>query len=169
MRRSRRGRSLTTEAATSLTRKPEPETRATLHGLVEARLVEERGQVKGRTWHLSAAAYRALGDKEAYVRQRGFEPLQQEQMVLEYVEKHVRITRREVAGLCRIASHQARDLLGRLVARGDLGMQGATKGAFYERPLTYLEDSNSGVSRSKKTPIAPIGDSPAPGTGAVEP
>ena len=162
MGRSRQGRSLTTEAATSLTRKPEPETRATLHGLVEAGLVEERGQMKGRTWHLSAAAYRALGDKEAYVRQQNFEPLQQEQMVLQYVGKHGRTTRREVAGLCRIASHQARDLLGRLVAREELDLKGVTTGAFYERPLNYLEDSKSGVSRSKKSPIVPIGGGATP-------
>ena len=102
-------------------------------------------------------------------RGRSDESLQQEQMVLQYVEKHGRITRREVAGLCRIASHQARDLLGRLVARGELRMQGATKGAFYEPPLKYLEPSKSAASDSKRTSIAPMGDGPAPGTGAVEP
>ncbi len=134
-------RSLATEDAARLVQKPEAETRATLHRLVEAGLVEERGQKKGRTWHLSAAAYRALGDKAAYVRQRGFEPLQQEQMVLQYVEKHGRITRREAADLCRIASHQARDLLARLVERGELSRHGAKKGAFYERASKYMDDS----------------------------
>jgi hypothetical protein len=53
--------------------------------LVEAGLVEPRGERKGRTWHLSAATYRRLGQPAAYVRQRGFEPLQQEQMVLQSV------------------------------------------------------------------------------------
>ena len=33
-----------------------------------------------------------------------------------------------------VASHQARDLLGRLVGRGKLVLKGATNGAFYERP-----------------------------------
>ena len=126
-------RSLTTEDAARLTQKPEAETGAALHRLVEAGLVEERGQKKGRTWHLSAAAYRALGDKAAYVRQRGFESLQQEQMVLQFVEKHGRITRREAAELCRIASYQARDLLARLTRRGELSMRGVKKGTFYER------------------------------------
>lgn len=117
-------RSLTTVDAASLTQKPETETRATLHGLVEAGLIEERGQKKGRTWHLSAAAYRALGDKAAYVRQRGFEPLQQEQMVLQYVEKHGRITRREVAGLCRVSGPQAYRLLDRLEKQGRIKREG---------------------------------------------
>jgi ATP-dependent DNA helicase RecG len=70
-----RERNLTTEDAADLTQKPEADTRSTFHRLVEAGLVEERGLKRGRTWHLSAAAYRALGDKAAYVRQRGFEPL----------------------------------------------------------------------------------------------
>ena len=128
-----RDRSFVTEGAARLVQKPEADARATLHRLVEAGLAEERGQKRGRTWHLSAAAYRALGDKAGYVRQRGFEPLQQEQMVLQNVDKHGRITRREAAELCRVASHQARDLLGRLVGRGKLVLKGARKGAFYER------------------------------------
>jgi ATP-dependent DNA helicase RecG len=148
-------RSVATEDAARLTQKPEAGTRATLHRLVEAGLVEERGQKKGRTWHLSAAAYRALGDKAAYVRQRGFEPLQQEQMVLQYVEKHGRITRREAAELCRLASHQARDLLARLVQRGEVSMRGVKKGAFYERASKYMEDSKSAHAISKKSPNAP--------------
>jgi ATP-dependent DNA helicase RecG len=117
-------RSLATEDAARLTQKPEAETRATLHRLVEAGLIEERGQKKGRTWHLSAAAYRALGDKAAYVRQRGFEPLQQEQMVLQYVEKHGRITRKEAAELCRISGPQAYRLLDRLAEQGLLAREG---------------------------------------------
>jgi len=145
-------RSVTTDDAARLVQKPEVQTRAALHRLVEAGLVEERGQKRGRSWHLSAATYRLLGDKAGYVRQRGFEPLQQEQMVLQYVEKHGRITRREAAELCRIASHQARDLLARLCARGELVMRGRGKGAFYERGARSMESSISTPETSKKTP-----------------
>lgn len=126
-------RSLTTDDAAHLLQKPEVETRAALHALVEAGLVEERGQKKGRTWHLAAAVYRLLGDKAGYVRQRGFEPLQQEQMVLQYVEKHGGITRREAADLCRIGPYQATRLLSRLVDDGRLVRHGTRKGAWYER------------------------------------
>lgn len=118
-------RSLTTDDAARLVQKPESQTRAALHRLVDAGLVEERGQKKGRTWHLSAATYRLLGDKAGYVRQRGFEPLQQEQMVLQYVEKHGRITRREAAELCRITGPQAYRLLDRLAQRGLVEREGA--------------------------------------------
>jgi ATP-dependent DNA helicase RecG len=99
---------------------------------VEAGLIEERGQKKGRTWHLSAATYRLLGDKAGYVRQRGFEPLQQQQMVLQYVEKHGRITRKEAAELCRLSPDQAYRLLTRLAEEGRIVRYGSKKGAWYE-------------------------------------
>ncbi len=145
-------RELGTDESARLLQRPEAEARAVLHRLVEAGLIEERGQKKGRTWHLSAAVYRLLGDKVAYVRSRGFEPLQQEQMVLQYVEKHGRITRREAAQLCRIASHQARDLLARLCIRGKLVMRGRGKGVFYERGAKNMEGSISAPKDSKRTP-----------------
>lgn len=117
-------RRLTTEEAARLTQKPETEARAALNRLVEAGLVESRGERKGRTWHLAAAVYRRLGEPAAYVRQRGFEPLQQEQMVLQYVEKHGRITRREAADLCRITGPQAYRLLDRLARKGLIEREG---------------------------------------------
>jgi ATP-dependent DNA helicase RecG len=126
-------RTLATSDAAHLIQKPDGDARAVLHRLVEGGFVEERGQKKGRTWHLSAATYRALGDKAAYVRQRGFEPLQQEQMVLQYVAKHGRITRSEVADLCRLGPHQASRLLARLVRHRQLTRHGVRKAAWYER------------------------------------
>lgn len=128
-------RSLTTEQATRLIQKSETETRAILRQLVESGLVEERGQKKGRAWHFSAATYRALGEKAAYVHQRGFEPLQQEQMVLQYVEKHGRISRREAAELCRIGPYQATRLLTRLVNDGRLSRHGERKATWYKRGI----------------------------------
>ena len=67
------------------------------------------------------------------MRQRGFEPLQQEQMVLQYVQAHGRITRREVAELCQISPDQAYRLLKRLTGQGKLKRHGMKKGAWYGR------------------------------------
>lgn len=119
-----RERRFTAPEAARLIQKSEREARSVLEHLVEAGLVEARGERKGRTYHLSAVTYRRLGEQAAYVRQRGFEPLQQEQMVLQYVEKHGRITRREVAELCRTSGPQAYRLLDRLVDRGFLERDG---------------------------------------------
>ncbi len=126
-------RRLTTEEAARLIQKPEAEARGRLQRLVEAGLAEARGERKGRSWHLAAATYRRLGEKAAYVHQRGFEPVQQEQMVLQYVEKHGRITRAEAAGLCKLSPDQAYRLLQRLTESGRLTRHGTKKGAWYER------------------------------------
>jgi len=126
-------RRLTTEEAARLTQKPESEVRVVLNRLVEAGLVEPRGERKGRTWHLSAATYRRLGHPAAYVRQRGFEPLQQEQMVLQYVDKFGRITREETCTLCQVGPYQAYRLLKSMVEKGLLIAKGQKKARYYER------------------------------------
>lgn len=118
--------------AVGLTQRGEGEARASLEHLVEAGLLEARGERRGRTYHLSAALYRRLGEPGAYVRVRGFEPLQQEQMVLQYVQTHGRITRREAAELCQISGPQATRLLGRLSRTGPLVRRGQRRGTYYE-------------------------------------
>ncbi|MDD3581158.1 MAG: ATP-binding protein [Desulfobacca sp.] len=125
-------RRLTIAEVTHTIQKGEVEARGVLERLVEMGLVEGRGEARGRVYHLSAATYRRLGEKSAYVRTRGFEPLQQEQMILQYIEKHGRITRREVAELCRLSPDQAKHLLKRLVRTTRLIKHGKFKGAWYE-------------------------------------
>ena len=125
-------RRLTTDEASALILKPQAEARGSLQLLVEAGLIESPGERNGRTWHLSAAAYRRLGERAAYVRQRGFEPIQQEQMVLQYVAKHGRITRREAADLCQLNPMQAYRLLKKLERLGKIErVSGSTKGTRY--------------------------------------
>ncbi len=65
----------------------------------------------------------------AYVRQRDFEPVQQEQMVLQFVEKHSRTTRAEAAELWNLSPDQAYRLLQRLTEIGRLTRHGTKKGA----------------------------------------
>lgn len=127
-------RQITTQEGAALIQKPEADARSQLQRLVEVGLVEPRGERKGRSWHLSQSTYERLDDKAAYVRQRGFEPLQQEQMILQYVDAHGRIRRRDAADLCRLGPSQASRLLRRLVDRGELEMHGKWKGVFYARP-----------------------------------
>jgi len=43
--------------------------------------------------------------------------------------------KREAADLCRLAPPQARRVLRALVARGELVLRGARRGAYYERPI----------------------------------
>ena len=117
----------------ALIQKDQTAARQVLERLVEAGLAEPRGTRKNRVFHLSAAVYRRIGQPAAYVRQRGFEPLQQEQMVLQYVQSHGRINRGQVSDLCQISPYQATRLLARLVKQGRLVLKGKMKGAYYER------------------------------------
>lgn len=78
--------------------------RAALGLLVEGGLLEASGEGKARAYH----------------RTHGFEPLQWEQMVLQYVEKRGEISRAEVAQLCHISGPQAYRLLKKLEGKGHL-------------------------------------------------
>jgi ATP-dependent DNA helicase RecG len=77
--------------------------------------------------------YRQLGQHAGYVRQAGFDPLQQEEMVKRYVREHGSIRRSDVVELCRLGADQAKRLLARLVEAGALVRVGEGKGSRYER------------------------------------
>lgn len=134
----RRERRLTSARAAELLQVGLHEARATLNDLVERGLLEGRGEKRGRTYHLSAALYRRLGERSAYVRIRGFDRLQQEQMVLTYVREHGSIRRAEAADLCQSSPAAAGALLRMLRQAGRLEMRGARKGARY-----YLRESGT--------------------------
>lgn len=130
----RRETGLSTSEAAALLQKTEAQTRAALARMVEIGLVEARGSGRGRRYHLTAGVHRALDEAAAYVRIRPFDALQQEQMVLAYVDAHGAITRAQAADLCLLAPRQASDLLRRLSERGDLVIRGERRGAHYTRP-----------------------------------
>jgi len=131
--------------------KPEAEARARLHSLVERGLVEARGGGRARTYHLSSAAYRRLGRKSEYVRQRGFEPLQQEAMVMQYARTHGRITRSDAAALCQISSEEAKNILRRLAREGRLRLHGERRTAYYT-PQSLDVGQNKHESLQKHRP-----------------
>lgn len=103
----------------------------TLEALTEAGLVEAHGTARGRSYTLSAAVYRVAGDKAGYTRQAGFTSIQHEQMVLSYVRQHGQIRRADVMELCRISEGQAKELLRKLKARGELVQHGDRRAAYY--------------------------------------
>lgn len=131
--RLRDERRLSTAELGKSVQKPENLVRANLEKLVEAGMVEAHGAGRGRTYTLSAKVYQRAGQKVAYVRQAGFDPIQQEQMVLSYIDKHGSIKRSDVVELCHLTPDQAYKLLARLKKRGAIEQIGERKGAFYER------------------------------------
>lgn len=126
-----RERDIDTPQAAQLTQLPESEARAALESLVEAGLLERRGARRARTYHLSASIYREMGKPAAYVRTRGFERPQMEQMILQYVEAHGQIARRDVVELCRVSANQAGYLLKTMVEKDYLKLEGHGRNAYY--------------------------------------
>ncbi|MCC7078888.1 MAG: putative DNA binding domain-containing protein [Acidimicrobiia bacterium] len=126
-------RRITTAEAATLLQEDTGSVRGVLNRMVDAGLLEARGERKGRVWMLAPALYEAIGEGSGYVRGRGFDAIQQEQMILQYVEAYGSITRGQAAELCRVKPEQARRVLKRLTERGDLGLVGEKRGARYER------------------------------------
>jgi ATP-dependent DNA helicase RecG len=131
--RLREERRLTTADLAPSVQKPETSVRATMEKLVETGFLEPHGTGRGRTYTLSAALYRKAGRKSEYIRQAGFAPIQQEQMVLNYIDKHNSIKRADVMELCHLTQDQAYKLLLRLKKQGEIVQIGERKGAIYKR------------------------------------
>ncbi|MDP2232280.1 MAG: ATP-binding protein, partial [Actinomycetota bacterium] len=121
-------------AVASVMQKSHAAARSVLEGLVERGLVEARGSRRAREYMLSAALYRRLHIESDYVRGRGFDRIQHEQMVLTYVREHGRIARSQVADLCGMTSSQAKRLLSRMVEDGALELRGEKRTSHYVIP-----------------------------------
>lgn len=126
-----RERRIDTPTLAHALQRDEAAARTTLERLVEAGLVEAHGIKKGRTYTLSPSVYRETGQPQEYVRQAGFDPIQQEQLVLRYVREHGQIARQDAQELCKIGPFQATRLLRRLVEAGELKMVGERKATRY--------------------------------------
>ena len=127
----RRERRIDTGRLAGEIQRPEAAARTVLERLVEAGLVVAHGVKKGRTYTLSPVAYEAAGETAGYVRQAGFDAIRQEQMVLQYVEAHGRIARKDVQELCGASEDQARHLLRKLNQDKVLKLVGRGRGAYY--------------------------------------
>lgn len=109
--------------------------REDLARLTEMGLVEARGNGRSRRFHLTASFYRSA-NASAYLRLQDTDPIQQDQMVISYVDKWGSITRAKAAELCRLSPQQARLVLRRLVDAGELVLRGERRGAHYVRSVS---------------------------------
>ena len=125
-------RRIDVKSACTLIQKGTTETKSALERLLERGLVEPRGERQARTYHLSGMVYKRLNMEAEYIRAKGFEPHQHEQMVLDYVRKMGRITRSEAADMCHLSGDQASRLLRRISIKYEhFRMVGTRKGAYY--------------------------------------
>ncbi|HET9504816.1 MAG TPA: ATP-binding protein [Hymenobacter sp.] len=124
-------RCLSVPVAARLMQRSDETARALLERLVEQGILESRGTRARREYQFSAATYRALGQPAAYTRVRGFEPIQQEHMVLQYVRSHGQITRMQVCDLCQISDADAKSLLQRMIQQAQLRLVSNRRWSYY--------------------------------------
>lgn len=126
-------RRMTTSELAPALQKSESQTRVLLERLLEAGLIEAHGNRRGRSYTLSAKVYQKAGQEAAYVRQAGFDRIQQEQMVLKYIDMNGSIKRADVMELCHLDRNQAYRLITKMKEAGLIRQIGERKGAVYER------------------------------------
>ncbi len=99
--------------------------------LAERGLLQARSNGRHRDFILHPQVYRALGQHAEYVRQAGYEPYRQTEMIRAFVVSTGSIRREQAAELCRLAPREAGRLLGRLVRAGVLVRHGERRGSHY--------------------------------------
>ena len=114
-----------------LIQRDQSQARALIQALIEKGLIEPRGRGRGREYHLSASLYRRFHEEPRYVRLRGYDRIQQEQMILTFVRAHGSIARREAADLCQIDSGSAARVLRAMRHAGVLDLIGERRTARY--------------------------------------
>ena len=131
--RLREERRLTTSEFAISLQKTEVAVRAALEKLVESGLIEPHGTGRSRSYTLSVKVYSCTGQHSAYIRQVGFDPIQQEQMILKYIDTQGSIKRADTAELCKISIFQASRLLRKMSNSGMIHPKGQGKLTSYER------------------------------------
>ena len=132
--RLRKEKRIDVATATRAIQKTEATARSILEKLVEIGLVERHGSKRSLTYTLSAEIYRDLGQSADYIRQAWLDSIQQEQMVIQFAQKHGKIVRKDVMELCRLSKDQATHLLRKLANENKLTLHGKSRGAFYTLP-----------------------------------
>lgn len=123
-------RSISIRRAAELFQVTESSAKATLYTLLEEGLLDSRGN----EFTMSASLYNELGEPVGYVRQKGFDSIQHEQMILTFVKEYGSIKRADAAELCKINPTQASRLLRSMRDAGKLSLQGSHRASYYTLP-----------------------------------
>jgi len=125
-------RRITTHEAGHMIQKGAYAAKATLERLIERGLVQGIGEKTGRHYMLSPQVYKRLNESSQYVRAKGFDRIQQEQMIITWLKAHPRITRSDVMELCGLSKGQATRLLISMTEKyPEVNREGLGKGTSY--------------------------------------
>lgn len=103
----------------------------TLESLIEAGLVEARGQGRGRTYILSSHVYKVEKKDAEYIRQTDIDKLRHEELIVKLAESRGRITNSDICELLHIDNSTAYYELSKLVKAGRLEKHGKTRATHY--------------------------------------
>lgn len=123
-------RSISIRRAAELFQVTESSAKSTLLTLLEEGLLDSRGN----EFTMSASLYNELGEPIGYVRQKGFDPIQHEQMILTFVKEYGSIKRSEAAELCKISPTRASRILRSMRDTGKLALEGSNRASRYTLP-----------------------------------
>jgi ATP-dependent DNA helicase RecG len=124
--------SVTAKITSEVIQKPLVDARIRLNLLIGRGLIESKGSKIDKSYNFTASIFGKFKKGSSYVQQRGFESIQHEQMIMQYLDKYGKITRRDVMKLCRIGGMQAFRLLKRLSDSSKLTRYGKNKGTWHE-------------------------------------
>ena len=107
------------------------EARSVVEWLIELGMIEGVGNGSARRYMLSSKVYSITNNKAGYTRQRGWDTLQERELILAHMDKYHEIDRQGVVELCRCTPNHASWLLRQLTASGDLELVGSGRFAKY--------------------------------------
>jgi ATP-dependent DNA helicase RecG len=129
----RRERRTNSSRSAQVTQKSPVAARQILERFVEWGIAEARGERQGRIYLLGSVVYRALGERAEYVRTSGFDRIQHEAMILQFIDAFGSVRRADVIELCAMAPKESSKLLNDMTRRGVLHRNGERRGTFYTR------------------------------------
>ncbi len=111
----------------------EASTRPIVERLVEAGLLEARGEARSRVYQLGKRVYLHTAGATAYQRARGADAALSEREVLALLAEDGEIKRAEVMARCQLTEDQATRLLRKMVRDGKIESVGAGRGVRYRK------------------------------------
>lgn len=109
------------------------DTKAIIEWLIELGMVEGVGNGSARRYMLSSKVYSATNNKAGYTRQRGWDTLQEKELIIAHLKRYKKISREGIVELCRCTPNHASWLLRQLVSEGVIVLKGSGRNAHYEK------------------------------------
>lgn len=109
------------------------DTRAIIEWLTELGMVEGVGNGSARRYMLSSKVYSITNNKAGYTRQRGWDTMQERELIVTHLDRYRKITREGVVELCRCTPNHASWLLRQLVSEGVIVLKGGGRSSYYEK------------------------------------